>query len=199
MNLILMRHGEATNNKEKYLSDKEIYFSTLTKKGKKDVKKTVKNLPTNIDEVYISPLPRTIETSYYVYKRFPNIKYTIDNSIREIYYGKYSGRKNNEELDLVRRKQIDGDYFIRFGEYGENKYDIENRLCLFLNDIFKNKYNESTILIITHGSISSYIKRIMNLKSKHLETGKIEIYDDINFRPLMERINLLDELKNNMN
>lgn len=199
MNLILMRHGEATNNKEKYLSDKEIYFSTLTKKGKKDVKKTVKNLPTNIDEVYISPLPRTIETSYYVYKRFPNIKYTIDNRIREIYYGKYSGKQNNSDLDNIRNKQINGDYFIRFGDYGENKYDIENRLCIFLDNLHKSNKEDSTILIITHGSISSYIKRIMNLKSKHLETGKIEIYDDINFRPLMERINLLDELKNNMN
>lgn len=37
MNIIFMRHGEATNNKDEFLSDKEIYWSILTKKVKKNL------------------------------------------------------------------------------------------------------------------------------------------------------------------
>ena len=35
MNLIFLRHGEATDNVKQLLSDKEIYWSTLTEQGKK--------------------------------------------------------------------------------------------------------------------------------------------------------------------
>lgn len=44
---------------------------------------------------------------------------------------------NNKELDEIRLKQIGRGYFTRFGEYGENKYDIELRLCEFLNHVYK--------------------------------------------------------------
>ena len=36
MNIIFMRHGEATDNVEEVLSDREIYWSTLTDKGRKN-------------------------------------------------------------------------------------------------------------------------------------------------------------------
>ena len=37
MNIIFMRHGEATDNVKKLISDKEVYWSTLTRKGKETV------------------------------------------------------------------------------------------------------------------------------------------------------------------
>ena len=37
MNLIFLRHGESTDNVKELLSDKEIYWSILTKEGKKQV------------------------------------------------------------------------------------------------------------------------------------------------------------------
>ena len=48
MNLIFLRHGEATDNVKKLLSDKEIYWSTLTDQGKKMVIDSIKLLPSNI-------------------------------------------------------------------------------------------------------------------------------------------------------
>ena len=129
MNLFFMRHGEATDNIKGLISDKEIYWSILTDKDKKDVKKSLEDLNNNIDIMYVSPFPRTIETAHIIYEKLPNFDVVIDNRIREIYYGKYSHHTNNEELDNIRKRQIEGDYFVRFGDYGENKYEIEIRLC----------------------------------------------------------------------
>ena len=153
MNLIFMRHGEATDNVKGLISDKEIYWSVLTNGGIKTVMDSVDLLPDSIDAMYVSPFPRTIQTAHYVYEKFPNLKIIIDNRIREIFYGKYSHQKNNDELDEIRKKQVGGDYFIRFGEFGENKYDIEKRLTEFLLDVYNNNDKDNTILIVSHGSI----------------------------------------------
>ena len=194
MNLIFMRHGEATDNVAGLISDKEIYWSILTDKGIKTVKESVDMLPDNIDIMYVSPFPRTIQTAHYVYEKYPTIKVNIDNRLSEIFYGKYSHQKNNAELDEIRKKQIYGDYFIRFGKYGENKYDIEKRLTSFLLDIY-NKYDNSvTILIVSHGSITSYMKRILDIKAEHLEKGKIDIFKNVNFNNVLQHERLLKEI-----
>ena len=193
MNLIFMRHGEATDNVEELISDKEIYWSVLTKEGITTVEESTSLLPNDIDIMYVSPFPRTIQTAHYVYKKNPLIKVSIDNRIREIFYGKYSHQKNNEELDKIRRKQIEGDYFIRFGEHGENKFEIEKRLTEFLIDIYNNN-NNSTVLVVSHGSIISYMKRILGIKSEHIEKGKIDIFENVNFDNVLEHDTFLKKL-----
>ena len=193
MNLIFLRHGEATDNVKELISDEEIYWSVLTEKGKKDVLDSIKLLPDNIDVIYVSPLPRTIETAQYVYEKYSSISVFIEDRIREIRYGKYSHCKNNEELDEVRNRQIAGDYFVRFGEYGENKFEIEKRLSSFLVDVSKKNYN--SVLIISHGSIISYMKRILNIKTSHIQTGKVEIFNDVDFTYLYDYVKLLESIK----
>ncbi len=185
MNLIFLRHGEATDNVKELLSDKEIYWSTLTEVGKKEVIDSVNNLQKDIDVMYVSPLPRTVETAHYVYEKYPYIKVVIENKIREIDYGKYSHSKNNEELDEVRNKQINGDYLVRFGEYGENKLEIEERLSSFLNDILKEKYKN--VLIVSHGSVISHMKRILNIKTNHIKNGQIEIFENVDLKVYINR------------
>ena len=199
MNLIFMRHGEATDNVKGLISDKEIYWSVLTEDGIKTVKETVNLLPANINTMYVSPFPRTVQTANYVFEKYPNINVHIDNRIREIFYGKYSHAKNNNELDEIRRKQIAGDYFTRFGDFGENKYEIEKRLTEFLLDVYNNNNKNSTVLIVSHGSITSYMKRILNVKSEHLEKGKIDIFNNVDFSKLFEHIQDLNKISNNKN
>ena len=199
MNLIFMRHGEATDNVKSLISDKEIYWSVLTEEGIKTVKETINLLPANINTMYVSPFPRTVQTANYVFEKYPNINVQIDNRIREIFYGKYSHTKNNSELDEIRRKQIAGDYFTRFGDFGENKYDIEKRLTEFLLDVYNNNNEDDTILIVSHGSITSYMKRILNVKSEHLEKGKIDIFNNVDFSRLFEHIENLNKISNNKN
>ena len=195
MNLIFMRHGESTNNKEEFLSDKEIYWSVLTEKGKEEVKESIAVLPEQLTKIYVSPLPRTIQTAHLVYEKYKKTEIIIENRIREINYGKYSGKKNNEDLDNTRKKQIAGDYFTRFGTFGENKFDIEFRLSTFLENLSKENSKDATILIISHGSITSYMKRILNIKTPHLKTGKIEVFTNIDLTPANRNLEKLQSLK----
>lgn len=195
MNIIFLRHGEAIDNVNELISDKEIYWSTLTKKGISTVKESIKLLPHSVDKIYVSPLPRTIETAHYVSESYPKSEVIIDNRIREIYHGKYTHKKNNEDLDNTRIKQINGDYFVRLGEYGENNYDIENRLNLFLTDVYQNNFKDNTIIVVSHGSITSYMKRILNIKTPHIQTGKMELFNNIDFKPLFEHSKKLEIIR----
>ncbi len=196
MNLIFLRHGEATDNVKELISDKEIYWSILTEKGKESILESIEYLPSKIDKIYVSPFPRTIQTANFVFKKYPKTEVVIENRIHEISNGKYSGKKNNDDLDNTRINQINGDFFVRFGEYGENKFEIESRLCEFLNDVYKNNFKENTILIVSHGSIISYMKRILNLKTSHIKTGKLEEFINVDFAPLFNHIKLLKTIKN---
>lgn len=195
MNLIFLRHGEATDNVKELISDKEIYWSILTEKGKQIVKDSLSLLPNNIAKMYVSPFPRTIETAHYVFEKKPTIEVVMENRIREIYYGKFSHQKNNEILDEIRKKQIAGDYLIKFGDYGENKLEIETRLCEFLSDIYNDNNKDSNIIIVSHGSIISYMKRILKLKSSHIEKGQIEIFNNVDFEKLFKHIEKLEKEK----
>ena len=195
MNLIFMRHGEATDNVREVISDKEIYWSVLTEQGKASVLESLEGLPAVIDKIYVSPFPRTIQTAHYVFLKYPKTEVVIENRLHEINNGKYSGKKNNDDLDQTRIKQIQGDYFVRFGEYGENKFDIEIRLCEFLYDVYTNNFCDNTILIVSHGSITSYMKRILNIKTPHIKTGKIEEFVHVDFQPLFEYMEVLEKVK----
>ncbi len=196
MNIIFMRHGEATDNVKGLISDKEIYWSILTDSGIKTVEESIKLLPEVIDKIYVSPLPRTIETAHLVYKKYKESKRVIENRIRELNYGKYSGQKNNEDLDNTRIKQVEGDYFIRLGDTGENRFEIESRLSEFLNDVYKDNSSKDTILIIAHGSVTSYMKRILNIKTPHLKTGKVEEFNNVDFYFLFKHLEKLKDIGN---
>lgn len=193
MNLIFMRHGEATDNVKGLISDKEIYWSILTRHGKKEVKKNLELLPDSIDKMYVSPLPRTIETASYVFAKYPSIDVIIDDRIREIYYGKYSHQKNNDELDETRKKQIAGDYLVRFGDYGENKFEIETRLTNFLCDVYNSDSKRENILIVSHGSIIAYMKRLLNINTSHIKKGEVEIFKDVCFDNVFKHIDFLNK------
>lgn len=195
MNIIFMRHGEATDNVKEIISDKEIYWSVLTENGKKTVSESIEALPKKIDKIYVSPFPRTIETAHFVFEKYPMADFVIEQRLREIKNGKYSGKKNNEDLDKTREKQIAGDYFVRFGEYGENKFDIEFRLCEFLLDVYENNFNNNTVMFVSHGSITSYMKRILKIKTPHIKTGKIEEFINVDFTPLFKHIKKLKDIK----
>ena len=56
--------------------------------------------------------------------------------------------------------------------------------------------NNSTVLIVSHGSITAYMKRILNLKSEHLKKGKLEIFNDVDFENLFKHNNLLKDMAN---
>lgn len=192
MNLIFMRHGEAIDNVRGILSDKEIQCSILTDVGIRQVEESAKFLP-KIDKIYVSPLIRTLQTAKIVLEK-TNSDVFIDDRIREINWGIFSGQKNNSELDRIREMQAKGDFFVRFGVHGENKFDIEIRLCSFLKEVKECNFHNDTILIISHGTVISFMKRILGLKSSHAEKGKFEVFNDVDFTFLDIYRNKLKEI-----
>ncbi len=186
MNIIFMRHGEATDNVKGVYSDKEIYWSVLTKRGEETVKETIRSLPKKIDKIYYSPLPRTIQTAHLVFEKHLEATTIVDNRIREIDYGSYGGRCNDQYLDEVRQKQGSGDYYIRFGEYGENRCEIETRLANFFADVAKDNAKDDTILIVSHGTVISFMKRVLGLPKARLEPGIAEEHKNANIPSIEE-------------
>ena len=54
---------------------------------------------------------------------------------------------------------------------------------------------DNTIMIVSHGSITSYMKRLLNIKTPHIKTGKLEEFIDVDFSYLFEYIKKLKKIK----
>lgn len=78
MNIIFMRHGEATDNVKEIISDREIYWSVLTESGIETALESIKSLPQSIDKIYVSPLPRTIQTAHFISEKYPKVEVIIE-------------------------------------------------------------------------------------------------------------------------
>ena len=180
MNLIFMRHGESMDNIKQILSSNNLACSFLTERGIEQVKTAVDKIK-KIDKVYYSPLIRTIQTACLFKKVHHDVEFVIDERIREINYGIYGDKKNNIDLDNVRELQKKGDFFVRFGKYGENKFEIYQRLINFLEDVKNDNFDNNNILIISHGSIISFLTKILGVKSTHLAKGEFQIVRNIDF------------------
>ena len=61
-------------------------------------------------------------------------------------------------------------------------------------DVYNNNDKDNTVLIVSHGSIISYMKRILNVKSEHLEKGKFDIFSDIDFNNLFKHKEFLKNI-----
>lgn len=146
--------------------------------------------------IYSSPLIRTLQTAKEIMK-VSGAEVIIDNRIREIDWGEYDGKPNNPELDAVRARQAAGDFFVRFGQYGDNKYSLELRLCEFLDDVRKYNFKNNTITIVSHGTVISFMKRILGLQKSHLKMGEFEVFNDVDFFKLDEYKDKLAAVKMN--
>ena len=193
MKLIFMRHGEAKDNVEQVFSSDNLSCSLLTTDGIQKVQESTRKLG-RIDKVYYSPIFRTVQTANLVRKYMPSVEFVTDDRIREIDYGTYNQKKNDSILDDVRRRQKNGDFFVRFGKYGENKFEIYNRLLSFLEDLENENFTNNNILIVSHGSIISSLMRILNIKSAHLNKGDFICIDNVDFNEARKTRNELTEI-----
>jgi broad specificity phosphatase PhoE len=162
MKIVLIRHGESEANVAGLLSSKPSDPYGLTNLGVEQVKHAAELITENIDMAYVSPLKRTLQTADIVIDRLkdkPVVR--VDNRIKEIDYGIYSGKRNNADLDKTRELQVGGNYEIRFGKNGENKYEILRRLYGFLTEVIESSRSNTTVLLVSHGSITGWLERII--------------------------------------
>lgn len=150
MKLYIIRHGQTDWNRARKLqgrtdiplNERGRYVAELTREGLKDVP---------FDAAFTSPLMRAKETAELVLKD-RNIPIIEDERIIEVNFGAYEGedfRLDNENLQ---------NFFSRPEAYypvdgSESMESILERTGDFLSELYKNpKYQDSTILISTHGA-----------------------------------------------
>jgi|TARA_Y100000034_G_scaffold110268_1_gene142288 broad specificity phosphatase PhoE len=165
MKLILVRHGETRENIKGISQGQK--FGTLTKEGLKQAKLVAKRLKdVNIDVIYSSDLSRAFRTAKEIAKNHKNIKIKKDKRLRETDHGEFSGKKVTEgDWD-----KLSGKFGEKIPPGGESLLMVEKRISEFYKNILK-KYEDETILIVSHGG-PLYILKSIILKISFLDMMK---------------------------
>ena len=179
MKITFIRHGHSQSNQLNILSssaDDEFY---LTKRGVAEIKRTALEFQPHATEsvVFISsPLKRTIHSSQIYMKAIgkSNEALIVDSRIRELDYGKFSGKENvghiQEKIDEAYSKfKKDGDNLFRVGETGENNYEFLMRNYKFLSELCEKYIDDVNvhIIVFSHaGPIRTMENLILN-SSEH--------------------------------
>ncbi|KKQ91313.1 MAG: Isoleucyl-tRNA synthetase [Candidatus Azambacteria bacterium GW2011_GWA2_39_10] len=147
---ILLRHGEAENNRLKIISsypEKKQY--PLTIKGAQEIEKLIPWFKKKrVDLVFSSDILRARETSQIIAGALGKIV-TYNKRLREHNFGAYNGR-THEEWHLLFGGSKTGQYAIK-PPSGENLKDVAKRMTNFLKELDK-KYEDKTILIVSHAN-----------------------------------------------
>lgn len=169
-NLIIVRHGQATNNVENiYNSDLNSKPVNLTEKGQAEVKKAAQNLlaqgfnKNNIVAVFASPLPRGVQTAQILAKEglFPSEMIQQDPRLTEPRAGDLEGKavlpQWTESVALM--------------HHGETPDQIGRRMRDFYAFIQKN-YPSGNVVIVTHGGAAIALISFLKNQEIKLATGE---------------------------
>ena len=149
--IIFMRHGQAYNNVQKLLVGRNLE-SHLTDLGREQVRNTSQILKTiNIDQIYSSPVIRTVETAEIV-SDVVNMPFQKDERLFEIELGKLVGMYYE---DLINKH---GNLFVKFYSDDDNEnslleFEVESfravkqRISELLKEITIKHQNENVLLV----------------------------------------------------
>lgn len=168
--VVFMRHGQAENNVSRTLVGRHIE-AHLTEQGKQqvaDAAKYLKNI--EIDEVYVSPVIRTVETAEIVCKSL-GLDYKIDERLYEIELGKLVGMNYEEVVTKY------GNLFLKFYDGHDTVLDnfgvesflsVKQRVKSLLDEVVE-KHDGRNILCVTHlDPIKAVISSLLDLKPEAL-------------------------------
>ena len=175
MKVIIIRHGQTDHNKNNLCQGH--IDTVLNEEGIKQslqLKEKLKEI--NIDLVLSSPLQRAYKTAKLA---VPDKEIIVDERLKERFLGQYEG-VNSDSVS-----------FEEYGHYYLNKdyKDVEKIQDLFervknLFEDLKEKYNNKTILLVTHGAVYNVIYYYLNgipkngiLDFQHLENGQYIEYE----------------------
>ncbi len=159
MNLIVIRNTEAPSNVNYVVGGRS--DESLTKKGiiqANELRKKLEKI--NYDIIITSPVNRAVETANIInYKKIPLIK---DERITE----RDSGILLLKDRNLVNKTEWNSMEKLRTVDAAETLLALINRTNDFIEEIRK-KYENKTVLIVTHNSICRAIWMIKNGKGKN--------------------------------
>jgi broad specificity phosphatase PhoE len=168
MKLILVRHGETTDNLKHILMGK--IDGKLTQKGKDQAKEVGRHLKEHhkIDLVFCSPLGRCVETLNNILEEYPiDGQIFMSKLIEEREFGEYEGI-NKDTIDW---DEIDKDNKINEEMGVESLTELGKRINLFLEDL-KLEDEKATVLIVSH--FTPIIMIISKVTGKELNKDEVE-------------------------
>lgn len=150
MKLYMIRHGETDWNLEHKLQGKTDIplnengrkVAELTRKGLKDVK---------FDIAFSSPLSRAKKTAEIILEG-QDVEIIADARIEEVGFGTFEGTNSSEFEEGIKKFFMEPESFVATN--GAESYEsLLERERSFWNDLCTNpKYQNSTILVATHGA-----------------------------------------------
>lgn len=150
MNIILLRHGEAIDDK-------------LTDRGIRQAKMAAEIVDTNISKIYCSPTFRTQETAAIIAEKL-NLDVIIDPRLNE----RVHHPDNLNDLEL---EEFNKNYLNRNNSYEstEGCKQFLARVFNFLDDIISNNPTAEKILVVTHSSLSyAFFEYFSSSAANHL-------------------------------
>ncbi|RLC37798.1 hypothetical protein DRH29_00045 [candidate division Kazan bacterium] len=139
------------------LSQGPVTKSHLTERGREQSAKLAEKLrDTKIDLAFISSADRTRQTAEIILTYHPDAKINFSSQLLEKNPGKFAGRPTHELREAWRASDLP------FGEFqpegGESWYQAGRRVVDFIEKLIKKyKGSDSTILIVGHGGVLTYL------------------------------------------
>lgn len=158
MKIFLVRHGQSYGNligKKTGIIKGRRDNSSLTPKGKNQIELIAQRFFRNkikIDEIFASPLKRTIQTSDIFKKYYPQVKINNDPRLLDLDFGHLEGIKWQEAKEKYSQwfNQFINNRLKTSFPGGESIEDLQNRIKNFIQDKLKEEKN---YLIITHEGV----------------------------------------------
>jgi len=211
---LYVRHGKTFYNKCKELEGTSDHFKAepslinahLCEDGinqAKELQKVFNNI--EIEEIYVSPLYRTLQTAYYIFENHPkkeNIIIKIHPLITEIIASCHDIVVNIEEAkkDFNLNSKIKYDWSIFDSYYKDEK----SQNTFFVNniDIFPNNSKEEINTILDNYNSNEYLNSLIKILHKSIDlkfNGRLETYKHGFNRNLKFKEFLKEKYKNNNN
>ncbi len=163
MKLILVRHGETDDNKNRRSGNLE---TSLNEKGFEQAKKIGARLKNySFDKVIVSPLKRTRQTAKEILK-FHSIKPEYEERIVEVNRGIFQGLPSKEFWE---RAKDSGNVITYKPPNGESIEELRIRTRNYFEDLIE-KEKGKTILVVSHGGVIT--NALLHLLKKHLDEFK---------------------------
>lgn len=175
MRLILTRHGETEENKNKIIQGH--LPGNLSESGIEQAKKVSERLKSEkIDYIYSSDLKRAADTAKEIAKNHPETKIRFVENLREIDFGDWTG-KTYSEVD-----------FKTVPDNSEPAQKLQDRMYDFIEELYKIHKNQRILLVSHGGSISTVLAKLLDRPAEDLfeirlgntAINEIEVTEDKN-------------------
>ncbi|MCY1151089.1 MAG: histidine phosphatase family protein [Sphaerochaetaceae bacterium] len=157
MKIYITRHGQTDYNKNrKVCGSTDIPLNGIGKEQAVELKENIKDKDIKFDYIFVSPLTRARETVKPLEDYF-NQKAIIDERLREFDFGEKEGC----DFDDPNFRKTRNDPFSVF-KNGESMVRACSRVYNFFDEVKEKISSDSTILIVSHGTISRIINTYFN-------------------------------------